>query len=192
MKQQIGTTRIKRLVEENESLKEARDRAIEAAARNRLIADLALTSLLKSLEIDRLDEEDLMAIKTYLEKTDYVEQMTNSDVLSLIRSLTESMDSIEVPYINSTHAYRDLTARIYVEAARLTGIKAVLKKRLGDSHPSIHQIEIFLNLFMWVLGDEATPVSYSDYLKEKYGFTEDEIEAGIALIESGSESEAPT
>ena len=91
-------TRIKRLEQEIETLQQARDRAIEAAAKNRLVAELALTALLPGFDVSHCDAADLEAIQDFLTATDHLKEMSDAEPLKLIRSLQMQINRLTEQY----------------------------------------------------------------------------------------------
>lgn len=172
-------TRIKRLEQEIETLQQARDRAIEAAAKNRLVAELALTALLPGFDVSRCDAADLEAIQDFLTATDHLKEMSDAEPLKLIRSLLESMDSVELQYINAAHLLAAFLDQLRREQIRCLALSEILKP-CGHGQAAIRRSQLSaVNLQLsWAL-DGLPENSFSDYLQTSYSISQDFMEAEI-------------
>lgn len=181
-KRPIGTTRIKRLEQENETLRQARDRAIEAAAKNRLIAETALVALLPRLDVSRCDAADLESIQTFMEETGHLSEMAEVEPLNLIRSLLESMDSEELHYIRIVHQSQAFIRQLETEQLRLLAIKEILKSRaLGGNSAAGYRLEQLkaVNVQMGWMLDNTPAYSFSVFLSDSHYITQVEIDREI-------------
>lgn len=176
-KRTIGTTRRERLQAERESLEQARDKAIEAAAKCRLVAETALIAMLPRLDVSHCDAEDLAAIQDFLMATDHLKEMADSDPLTLIRSLLESMDSPELHYIRAAHQWNDFVSRVVEEKTRLLAISRLSDLNVFDMGAADGAIDL-ANCILFGVWDESP----SQRMASDKGLTDGKIKSEIEAI----------
>lgn len=192
-KRPLGTTRKLRLEKEIETLQQARDRALELAAKNRLVAETALVALLPRLDVSQCDAADLETIQNFMEETGHLNEMAEVDPLNLIRSLLESMDSPELHYIQVVHQSQVFMRQLEVEQLRLLAVTELLKRKGSVSSKfRIEQLKAVNAQMGWML-DNTPYQSFSDFLSVAHCIPQSEISREIIRqqqINQGKETAA--
>lgn len=182
--------------QERESLEQARDKAIEAAAKFRQVAELALCAALPKLDVAHCEPADLETIHRFMEETSHLNAMADMEPLTLIRLLLESTDSPELAYINAANQARAFLEQLEIEQLRLLAVTEILKSRSRQGGidpanvPQIKQMDAVNSQMGWIL-DGYPAGSMSDYLSDHYGVLPSEITREILrqqkLCELGKE-----
>lgn len=154
--------------QERETVEQARDKAVEAAAKFRQVAELALCALLPTLDVSHCDPADLESIHRFMEETSHLNAMTDAEPLTLIRLLLESTDSPELPYINAANQASAFLEQLQIEQLRLLAVTEILKRKGSvGSRFRIEQLKAINSLMGWIL-DGVPEQSFSDFLQKSY------------------------
>jgi len=165
--------------QERESLEQARDKAIEAAAKFRQVAELALCAALPKIDVAHCEPADLETIHRFMEETSHLNAMADSEPLTLIRLLLESTDSPELAYINAANQSRAFLEQLEIEQLRLLAVTEILKRHgSASSRFRIEQLKVANLQMSWIL-DGIPDQSWSDYLQKSYGIPQAAIDQEI-------------
>lgn len=193
-KRPMGTTRWTRLQAENESLTLARDRALEAAAKWRLVAENALVPLVTGQDLGECDAEAWIWIQGHLELADHLKEMRDTDPMSVIRLLLESMDSPELTYIRAAHEWNSVHGALQEEYHRLSAIHGIFKDSSDAAmRRFIPLAEAALGVIQWIMRDRDRP--FTKLLIEKFRISEEQISTQVfkdiaAIFGGGKETPA--
>lgn len=165
--------------QERESLEQARDKAVEAAAKFRQVGELALCALLPTLDVAHCDPADLESIHRFMEETSHLNAMADAEPLTLIRLLLESMDSPELAHINAANQAAAFLEQLQIEQLRLLAVTEILKGRgSASSKFRLEQLKAVNAQMGWIL-DGVPEQSYSDFLQKSYGIPQSAIDQKI-------------